>query len=302
MSVAMAGNDRPDSENLARFRDDGVVRLCDVVAGNDITKLRSDFWHEVDQKFSIREDDPDTWFSNPHNPAGNGSRRLSGMNPVMADLRENNKLLAAEAAIQVEVDRLFGAGRWKPLHKWYSLLTFPGEQTRWSLPHTSWHNDEPIVVGDNEPWSIFVFVFLDRVERSTGPTVAITGSHRRGEAIASEKGVRSEREVRAFDHVNSGLFADPGNLRLLPVGQLLPELTSTNEWFRDLVADTADVRRVERYMGEGTAHGGIDSRVVDLTAEAGDVIIFDPRCLHTYSANVSDRPRQILRIDFRRTT
>ena len=160
------------------------------------------------------------------------------------------------------------------------------------------------------PWSIFAFVFLDRVERDTGATLAITGSHRRGELIAAESGVTNGREVRAFDHVNSGLFPDPEAIRLLPVGDLLPTLKETDEWFGDLVArefeidgdqvDDKDHERVQRFMEQGTTNEGITSHVLDLSAEAGDVILFDPRCLHSGSANVSDRPRQVLRLDFRR--
>ena len=60
-------------------------------------------------------------------------------------------------------------------------------------------------------------------------------------------------------------------------------------------------------MRSGTTHhdtdnGDIASQVVALAADAGDVILFDPRCLHSVSSNISNNPRQVLRIDFRRTT
>jgi hypothetical protein len=39
-----------------------------------------------------------------------------------------------------------------------------------------------------------------------------------------------------------------------------------------------------------------DLRVVELTGEAGDLVLVDPRCLHTVSANTSSRPRLQIRL------
>jgi len=311
----MEGTNLSTTHDLETFRREGMLTLPQVIDASEITTLRQRFWDEVEETFAIREDAPDTWFDRSHTPpAALRSRRLSGMNPVMERLRSAKALDAAQSAIQNEADRLFGAGRWEPLEKWYSLVSFPGTESNWSVPRTSWHNDEPIVVGDNEPWSIFVFVFLDRVEREMGPTLAITGSHRRGEAIAAEKGVHDEREVRAFEHANGGFLDDPGALRILPVGSLLPELAATDTWFGDLVGDLvgdpagegSEDQRLQQFVQTGTVHQGpedseVTSRVVDITGNAGDIIMFDPRCLHSYSANVSTLPRQVLRLDLRRT-
>ena len=40
--------------------------------------------------------------------------------------------------------------------------------------------------------------------------------------------------------------------------------------------------------------------VHEITGEPGDIAILDPRCLHSYSANTADRPREVIRIDFKR--
>lgn len=296
----MAGPNGPTSQNLSTFRETGVLRLPNAIDEAVLATLKGHFWDQVGETFAISEHDADTWFANPHNPAGDSrGRRLSAMNPVMNSLRSADRLAAAESSIRAAIDDLFGPDRWKPLDKWYSLLSFPGSEQAWTVPRNSWHNDEPIVVGDHEPWSIFVFVFLDSVERTTGPTLAITGSHRRGEIIATEHAVRDESQVRAFDR---GLISEPGNVRLLPVGQLLPALTSTDAWFRELVEADSSGDREQRMVGAGTKRGDIESRVVDLIGDAGDIVLFDPRCLHTFSANVSTRPRQVLRLDFLRTT
>ncbi len=289
------------SENGQRFREDGLVHVPTAIDGGTIAELRSAFWQLVEDKFAIREDDPESWFLNPHNPAGGArGRRLSGMNSIMEDLVINGLLSTAQAAIQQTVDATFNAGRWEPLDRWYSLLSFPGTETVWDVPHGAWHNDLPIVVDDPEPWSIFVFVFLDVVERNTGPTVAITGSHRRGELIAADQGRAIPREVRAFDSVNSGLVADPTTLRLLPVGDLLPELTATDQWFGELLEPSLEEHRQQSLLETGTTQFDITSRVHPITGAPGDIALMDPRLLHTASANVSERPRQVLRLDFRR--
>lgn len=282
-----------------------MLRLPGVLDTDDISTLKRHFWNEVEQDFQIRHDDPATWFANAHNPVGDSrARRLAGMNPVMDRLRSSGRLSSVQNSLQATLDDLFGSRRWEPLDKWYSLLSFPGDQVEWIVPHNSWHNDEPIVVGDDEPWSIFAFVYLDRVERQTGPTLAITGSHRRGEILASQRGVVNEREVRAFENVNRDIIQDPSAVRLLPVGELSPALSASDEWFGAVVSGEDNDEGVEReqlLMSTGTSYQSIHSRVVDLPGDAGDVTLFDPRCLHSFSANTSDRPRQVLRLDFRRT-
>ena len=298
----MEGIDQRASQNVATFRDLGLLTLPNMLDDPEVIELRGHFWDAVAQKFDIDLEDADTWFANPYNPMGDSrAKRLSGMNSIMDGLRASNRLQPAQDAIQSSLDTLFGEHRWEPIDRWYSLLSFPGVEPHWSVPHKSWHNDEPIVVGNDEPWSIFVFLFLDRVERDTGPTLAITGSHRRGEFLAEQNGVVDELQVQAFEHVNSDVVPNPASVKLLPVGELLPQLVAADEWFGDLVTEDGDEDRIQRFMELGTSTSGIDSRVVDLSADAGDVILFDPRCLHTFSANLSGRPRQVLRLDFRRT-
>ncbi len=45
---------------------------------------------------------------------------------------------------------------------------------------------------------------------------------------------------------------------------------------------------------------GVPLRVVELTGAAGDVVLMDPRCLHTVSANVGRRGRLQMRLTCRR--
>jgi hypothetical protein len=44
------------------------------------------------------------------------------------------------------------------------------------------------------------------------------------------------------------------------------------------------------------SHRGRSGRPIELVGEAGDVVFLDPRCRHTISANVSTRPRLVMRL------
>lgn len=169
------------------------------------------------------------------------------------------------------------------------------------MPHQSWHNDEPTVVEDAEPWSLFVFVFLDDVSAEMGATTVVSGSHRRIASLAKTLGTsNNEALINAFEAVNSGLFESPNDITLLPMDQVLEPLIQEDPWFQTLVSEGPSDKRIQRFLEEGSSLHGIEQKVVPLTGTAGDIIVFDPRCLHTFSANVSNLPRQVLRLDFRR--
>ena len=284
------------------FRNKGVLKLSNVIDIEKIVEVQSSLWQEVKHKFSIDIDEPSTWFANPSNPIGDTrAKRLNGMGSIMRDLKASGKLDEIEGEIQSAIDLVFGAQSWQPLDLWYSLLGFPGSESAWNVPHKSWHNDEPTVVGDADPWSLFVFVFLDNVTADMGATTAVSGSHRRAERLAKTLGTSNNEElINAFSSVNSGLFESPKDVTLLPMDQVLDPLIQEDPWFQELVQEGSPDQRVQQFIEEGSLLHDIEQKVVTLTGVAGDIIVFDPRCLHTFSANVSNLPRQVLRLDFRR--
>jgi ectoine hydroxylase-related dioxygenase (phytanoyl-CoA dioxygenase family) len=82
--------------------------------------------------------------------------------------------------------------------------------------------------------------------------------------------------------------------------QVLEPLIQEDPWFQTLASEGPSDKRIQRFLEEGSSLHGIEQKVVPLIGTAGDIIVFDPRCLHTFSANVSNLPRQVLRLDFRR--
>lgn len=290
------------AQALKTFQDNGFLKLSNVIDAERITKLRGQFWHEVNNKFGISLSDPNTWFRNSSNPiGGSGAKRLNGMGPMMRDLKASGKFDEIEEMMQSAIDPIFGDNTWRPLDLWYSLLSFPGSETKWNVPHKSWHNDEPIVVGDPNPWSLFVFLLLDDVSADMGATVVVSGSHRRAEQLAERIASSSqEATIEAFDSVNSGLINDPKNTRLLTTDNLLEPLTQEDSWMKALVTEGTPEQRIKQFVQDGGSYHGIEQKVVSLTGSAGDIIILNPRCLHSTSANISTLPRQIIRLDFRR--
>ncbi|QUX94149.1 hypothetical protein C0J08_01445 [Marinomonas sp. CT5] len=284
------------------FQNKGVLKLSNVINMEKIVEVQSSLWQEVKHKFSIDIDESSTWFANPSNPIGDArAKRLNGMGSIMRDLKASGKLNEIEGDIQSAIDQVFGAQSWQPLDLWYSLLSFPGSESAWNVPHKSWHCDEPAVVGDAKPWSLFVFVFLDEVRTEMGATSVVSGSHRRIASLANTLGTcHNEALIDAFKSVNSGLIESPKDVKLLPMDQALEPLVQQDPWFQALVKEDSADKRIQRLMKEGSSLDDIEQKVVTLTGVAGDIIVFDPRCLHTFSANVSGLPRQVLRIDFRR--
>ncbi|RCW95468.1 phytanoyl-CoA dioxygenase family protein [Marinomonas foliarum] len=284
------------------FQNKGVLKLSNVIDVEMLADVQTHLWQEVHRKFDIHLDKPSTWFSNVNNPIGDArAKRLNGMGSIMRELKAAGKLDDIERAIQPVIDQIFVDHTWRPLDLWYSLLSFPGSESVWNVPHKSWHCDEPAVVGDAKPWSLFVFVFLDNVTADMGATTVISGSHRRAERLAKTLGTSNNEElINAFSSVNSGLYESPKDVTLLPMDQVLDPLIQEDPWFQKLIQEGSPDQRIQRFIEEGNSLHGIEQKVVTLTGTAGDIIVFDPRCLHTFSANVSNLPRQVLRLDFRR--
>lgn len=74
-------------------------------------------------------------------------------------------------------------------------------------------------------------------------------------------------------------------------------------WVKDLITQDkgTPAEREQRFMHEGAAVEGIHMQVVELTGEPGDIVLFDPRILHTYSSKTTLNPRSVIRMDMCRT-
>lgn len=279
---------------LNEFRNNGVIRLQNVIQVDKIKNLQLELWEQILLKFGIDITEPKTWRVNKK------SHRLNGMSSIMDTLNSQGKFKQVQSEIIGQISEVFGAGEWEPLNKWYSLLSFPGENLKWSMPSNSWHNDLPVVASDPSPWCIFAFVFLDNVDISNGPTLTVTGTHRSAEFLAQQLGTNDKNLITGFRDVNKNIIEENETLKMLPVGSLMGELVDRDEWFESLGKQNRVEKDESFFREHESIYMKIKHKVEPITGSVGDIVLLDPRCLHSFSENVSSSPRQVLRLDFRR--
>lgn len=241
---------------------DGVVRLRGVV---DVAAMRARVRGAIDAL--------------PLVELAGALRPGPGTDAALWELGRDEVFTALGPTVEQAIATALGA-RWSSVDAPSGGLAAPnlpcrGEGARWRVPHAAWHVDEPTMRGQARAWGLLAFVCLDDVVAGGGATVAIAGSHRRLLALADE------------------LAPAHG---VLTTDAALAALTRDDAWWTALVTESVDGRDVllARSHDDGL-------RVVELTGAAGDVVLMDPRCLHTVSANVSDRARLTMRLVFARS-
>lgn len=159
------------------------------------------------------------------------------------------------------VTSVLGEG-WHEQSQWgQPLITFPMPGP-WDVPGDNWHLDHPPATPMP---AVRMFAYLTPVRAGGGGTLILTGSHR---LAARTPGIRSRDFKR--------------------------DLASRSEWFRDLVRPVPGDDRVTRFMDDGTVIDGVALRVVELTGEPGDVVLWHPSLLHAIAPNCSTQPRFML--------
>lgn len=178
------------------------------------------------------------------------------------------------AGVRSALDQLLGEGSWREPKSAGQVLFIaaPRPDAPWELPHKVWHLDYPAPGGPEGLPGVHAFLCLDRIARRGGGTLAISGSSRMIDRIRVEAGERFEgrsAEVRS-------------------------RLAARVPWYAELCTLRAGEDRVARFMEETTEVEGIGLRVVELTGDAGDVILVHPWTLHNLSPNCSERPRLVI--------
>jgi len=164
-------------------------------------------------------------------------------------------------------DALLGAGAWSDTGPWGpALVSFP-EPGPWTVPHQIWHLDLPGRGDPDRPGAVRLFGYAADVVPGGGGTVVVEGSH----AV-----------VRRLVAATPG--HDVGNS-----ARVRRRLAASSPWFRALAREGGD--RVRQFMTDGDEVDGIRVRVVELTADAGDVVVMLPWTLHSLAPNCADAPR-----------
>ena len=114
-----------------------------------------------------------------------------------------------------------------------------------------------------------IFTCLAKLTAGGGGTVFVAGSHRLVQNL-----------VREGESV--------------PSAEARKRLICAYPWVKALCSRDEKVDRMRRFMSVGSKAEGVEMRVVEMTGDAGDVILAHPLMLHAPVANCSTMPRFVL--------
>ena len=240
----------------------GVVRLSSVIAAADIALMRAEVERTI-KRMKLVE-------------IAGALRPPPESTEMLWSVGRGSTFAPLPRIVGQAVDSVFGPGVWETVAEEHGGLAAPNLPLPgagpWAVPHAAWHVDEPTSPVHELSWGLLAFAFLDDVEPGCGATVAIAGSQRRLKRLAvGSEPITTEGAIATLSHDES--------------------------WFAELFAPGGDpVMRRRRFMDEGHVSDGIPLRVIELTGAAGDVVLMDPRCLHTVSANAGPRARLQMRM------
>jgi hypothetical protein len=244
----------------AEFEAKGFVRIPAAFSREAAAAMEARVWEWLERRYALSRADPATWSVSA--PTG-----LQGL-----------KRQAVFEAIGSEttcaaLDALLGPGGWKRPRDWGGfLVNFPSAGP-WCVPSRVWHTDFGFRGPPDRPFGALVFSFLSDVSPGAGGTLVVEGSH---------------RVIRQF------LAEHPRAAHTKMKGVRLA-LMQNDPWLASLARREEGPARVERLMREGAVVAGVPVRVVELSGEAGDLVIGHNWLLHAGAPNCGSRPR-IMRV------
>jgi hypothetical protein len=246
------------ASQCAEFEERGFVRIPGAFSREQAAAMEARVWAWLERKFGLSRSDPATWRGVA--PTGlQGLRRSRVFDAIGSDVT-----CAA-------LDALLGAGRWERPRDWGGfLVTFPGPGP-WRVPSRVWHTDFGFQAPSERPHGALVLSFLSDVPPGAGGTLAVEGSPRVIRRFLAEHPRAAQSKMK--------------NVRLA--------LCASDTWFRTLTSADADPARSEQLMEVGANVGGIPVRVVELSGEAGDLVIGHPWLLHAGAPNSGTQPRMM---------
>jgi hypothetical protein len=234
----------------------GFVRVAGAFSRPEAAAMEARVWRWLEHRYGIRREDPATWTVTT--PTG-----MQGMKSHAAFAAIGGEPLSAA------LDALVGAGRWQRPREWGGfLVTFPGPGP-WKLPSHVWHTDFDFRGPADPPQGALVFSYLSDVPPGSGGTLAVEGSPR---VIADFVAKRPSAGREKMKITRTALMA-------------------SDPWLRELAAKEHAPDRTERLMRPGAVVASVPVRVVELTGEAGDVVIGHPWLLHCGAPNCGPAPR-----------
>lgn len=258
-------------EQLDFFSDKGYVVVKGAFAREDALGAQQYLWGKLKEKFGIDQADRSTWtqplvqlsevYRSESFDACNTARFADAIEDIVGEGRTARRFVAGET------EQLPGWG-------WWPVNFALGADQPWTVPTVGWHWDGihfRHYVDAPDQGLLCLCMFSDIGPRGGG-TLVIEGSHK---------------------PVAKYLATKPDGIE---IGPAIGEFTSNHPYFAELVAKNGEPaspeERIERFMN--TVHtdaDGFELRVIETTAEAGDVILCHPFLFHAASPNHSGNVR-----------
>ncbi len=257
------------AEQRDEFNRCGIVRMPGAIAKSAVEEMLATIWKNLRERYQIHREAPETW----PEPGSRGVEQIGGDYRFMGT-RHIPKTETFEqvgnAVVCRALDDLLGHGKWRRPERWGSLLvTFPESRGAWDVPSAAWHLDFPASRALSGMAGVRIFTCLAKLTAGGGGTVFVAGSHRLVQNL-----------VREGESV--------------PSAEARKRLIRAYPWVKALCSRDEKADRVRRFMSVGSKAEGVEMRVVEMTGEAGDVILAHPLMLHAPVANCSTMPRIVL--------
>jgi hypothetical protein len=244
------------SADRQRFERDGYVILRQAFARADASAMASRWWTELRAAHGIGREDPSSW------------------RPIIGDLkaakRDPLQVRILTPRVRGVIDELLGEGAWSAPKDWgRCLVTFP-QAGAWDVPTGLWHWDSPCALHVERLNALFVVIFVDAVAARGGGTLILSGS--------PQLLMRLQRQLsRARPHDPTVSWDD---------------FHRSHPWLMALTGKArSPADRVAAFIDSETVEDGAPLRVVELTGEAGDMVICHPAMVHCASQNRGAVPR-----------
>lgn len=247
----------------AHFEARGWVRVPRAFTPDAAAAMRDVVWRALEKRGMVR-DDPSTWTDEA--PA-----HLQGLKgaPQFGAIGTPRTLGA--------ITEVLATGTWPRPRDWGAFfLLFPTPRP-WNVPHKAWHIDAPYGDPLSPSVGLKVHALFGDVEPRAGGMTVIEGSH------------------RVIAHV---MRTSPPPAGAPPAG-VRKHLMASDPWLKELSTPGLPEPRIAKFAGEPTDVFGVPVRVVEMTGEAGDVILMHPLLLHARPTNAGREPRFLLNKDLR---
>ena len=259
------------AEQRDEFDRDGMVTMPGALAKSTAEEMLRIVWNSLRDRHHIHRGAPDTWPEPQSRSEGvqqiGGAHRFTGTHHLPKSVTFEQ---VGNAAVCGAVDDLLGRGNWQRPERWGSLLVaFPESCDQWDVPSSGWHLDFGASGSPAGLSAVRIFTCLARLTAGGGGTVFVAGSHRIVKNLAGEGERLHSAEARKH-------------------------LIGTYPWVKALCSRDEKADRIRRFMDEGARIDGVEVRVVEMTGEAGDVILAHPMMLHAPAMNCSTVPRVVL--------